>query len=135
MSKWPVPIELLSEEQVRITDELARAGALMANSEIHWEELQRNLRKALALATNLGSAYTRASEKVRRQLNQAIFEVILVEVDGSVIYARMAQPFAAFHDEEFRLWLAESATNPGPGAARGSNVDTLVEAKVPQFMT
>ena len=88
--KGAVPLEFLADEQTRITDELAQAGALMANSEIHWEELQRNLRKAFALATNFGSAYSRASEKIRRQLNQAIFEEILVEVDGSVIYARMA---------------------------------------------
>lgn len=51
-----------------------------------------------------------------------------MEVDGSVIYARMAQPFAAFHDEEFRLWLAESETNPGPEMVRGSNNRVLVEA-------
>jgi hypothetical protein len=123
-----VPLELLAEEQARITDELAKAGALMANSEIHWEELERNLHRALALASNLGSSYSRASEKVRRQMNQAIYEEILVEVDGSVIYARMAQPFAAFHDDEFRTWLAESAVNPGPLEAGGSNIAVLVEA-------
>lgn len=50
-----------------------------------------------------------------------------MEVDGSVIYARMAQPFAAFHDEEFRLWLAEGETNPGPKVVRGSNNGILVE--------
>ena len=122
-----VPLELLAEEQTRITDELAQAGALMANSEVHWEELERSLHRALALASNLGPTYTRASERVRRQMNQAIFEEILIEVDGKVIYARMAQPFAAFHDEEFRRWLAESATNPGPQEARGSNIATLVE--------
>ena len=114
-----VPLELLAEEQARITDELAKAGALMANSEIHWEELERNLHRALALASNLGSTYAKASKKVRRQMNQAIFEEILIEVDGSVVYARMAQPFAAFHDEEFRTWVASYGSEPrsfsGPG--------------------
>ena len=122
-----VPLDLLAEEQARITDELAKAGALMANSEIHWEELERNLHRALALASNMGSTYAKASEKVRRQINQAIFEQILVEVSGSVVYARMAQPFAAFHDEEFRTWLAENASNPGPHEVWGSNVAVLVE--------
>ena len=124
-----VPLELLTEEQTRITDELAKAGALMANSEIHWEELQRNLRQALALASHLGPTYSRASSKIRRQMNQAIFEEILIEVEGSVVYARMAQPFAAFHDEGFRTWLADDATNPGPQEARGSNIHTLVEVR------
>ena len=124
-----VPLDLLSEEQARITDELAKAGALMANSEIHWEELQKNLRRALVLASNLGTTYLKASPRVRRQMNQAIFEEILVEVDGSVVYARMMQPFAAFHDEEFRAWLDDNAMNPGPLDVRGSNFDTLVEVR------
>ncbi len=55
-------------------------------------------------------------------MSQAIFEEILVDVDGSVVYARMAQPFAAFHDEEFRTWLAESATNPGRQEVQVSNI-------------
>ena len=50
-----------------------------------------------------------------------------MEVDGSVVYARMVQPFAAFHDEEFRAWLDDNAMNPGPLDVRGSNFDTLVE--------
>ncbi|HVC24444.1 MAG TPA: hypothetical protein VND23_01690 [Acidimicrobiales bacterium] len=50
-----------------------------------------------------------ASSKVRGQMNRAIFEEILVEVDGSVIYARMTQPFAAFHLRD------EPRTSRGPG--------------------
>ena len=62
-------------------------------------------------------------------MNQAIFEEILIEVDGSVVYARMAQPFAAFHDEEFRTWVASYGSNPGPFQDRGSNIHQLVEVK------
>ncbi len=98
----------------------------MANSEVHWEELERNFHRALAPASHLGSTDAKAGEQIRRRMNQAIFEQILVEVGGSVVYARIAQPFAAFHDEEFRRWL-EGAQNPGPQVTRGSNVDTLVE--------
>jgi transposase-like protein len=123
------PVELLGEEQARITDELAKARALMPNAEIHWEQFERNLRHALALASNLGSTYAKANEKVRRQMNEAIFEEILVEVDGSVVYARMAQPFAAFHDEEFRTWGVNYGENSGPFQDRGSNTDTLVEVR------
>jgi hypothetical protein len=93
-----------------------------------WVPHPRQIRSP-ALASNLCSTYAKASPKVRRQMNQAIFEEILIEVDGSVIYARMAQPFAAFHDEEFRRWLADGATNPGPQEVRGSNEALLVEVK------
>ena len=100
----------------------------MADSGIHWEELEHYLHRALALASNLGSTYAKAGEQVCRQVNQAIFEEILIEVGGPVVKARMAQPFAAFHDGESRQWLAKGATNPGPQEARGPNIDVWVEA-------
>jgi hypothetical protein len=35
-------------------------------------------------------------------MSQAIFDEILVDVSGLGVQARMAQRFAAFHDEELR---------------------------------
>ena len=123
-----VPLDILKEEQSRIASELATAGALMTNSEIHWEELESNLEKALGFASKIGSLYERADSQVRRQMNLAIFEEVLVEVDGSVVYARMAQPFAAFQDQEFRSWLAGASKRNGKGATAGSNENLLVGA-------
>jgi hypothetical protein len=40
-----VPLDILKEEQERIKGELATAGALMTNSEIHWESLEANLER------------------------------------------------------------------------------------------
>ena len=123
-----VPIDLLQEEQNRISTELANAGALMANAEVHWEYLEKNLDRALAFASNLGDAYAMASPQVRRNLNQSMFEEIAIEVDGSIVHAPMQQPFAAFHDEGFRGWILDGAkTNPGPLLDRGSNEALLVE--------
>jgi hypothetical protein len=45
-----VPIDLLQEEQNRISTELADAEARMANAEVHWEYLEKNLDRALAFA-------------------------------------------------------------------------------------
>ena len=123
-----VPLELLAEEQARIKEDLAQAGALPTNSEIHWEEMEQNLKKALSLASNLGTTYANADSRVRRQMNQAIFEEIPMEVDGSVIYGRMSQPFGAFHDQEFIAWLEQGAQASGPPGVASSNNDTLVEA-------
>ena len=59
-----------------------------------------------------------------------MFEEIAIEVDGSIVHARMHQPFAAFHDEGFRGWIMDGAkTNPGPLLDRGSNEDILVEVR------
>ena len=125
-----VPIDLLQEEQNRISTELANAGALMANAEVHWEYLEKNLDRALAFASNLGDAYAMASPQVRRNLNQSMFEEIAIEVDGSIVNAPMQQPFAAFHDEGFRGWIMDGAkTNPSPLPDRGSNEALLVGAE------
>ena len=99
----------------------------MANAEVHWEYLEKNLDRALAFASNLGDAYAMASPQVRRNLNQSMFEEIAIEVDGSIVHAPMHQPFAAFHDEEFRGWIMDGAkTNPSPLPDRGSNEALLV---------
>ena len=87
-----VPIDLLQEEQNRISTELANAGALMANAEVHWEYLEKNLDRALAFASNLGDAYAMASPQVRRNLNQSMFEEIAIEVDGSIVHAPCSSP-------------------------------------------
>jgi len=50
-----------------------------------------------------------------RLRNSAMFEGILVEADGSVVDARMTQPFDSFYDEEFRL--PEGVGLGEPGAA------------------
>ena len=39
----------------------------------------------------------------------------------------MAQPFAAFRDEELRTWVASHGSNPGPFQDRGSDIHRLVE--------
>ena len=121
-----VPLDILKEEQERIKNELATAGALMTNSEIHWENLESNLEQALALASRVGAAYERASDQVRRQLNQAIFEKVLIDIDGQVAYARMKQPFAAFQDQDFRNWLESSGAKATDSVGRGLNEAILV---------
>jgi DNA invertase Pin-like site-specific DNA recombinase len=124
-----VPLDILKEEQERIKGELATAGALMTNSEIHWESLEANLDRALSLASRVGSTYEQADDQVRRQLNQAIFEQVLIEVDGSVAYARMKQPFAVFQDTEFRKWVQSAGRDSEPRRDGGSNETLLVGAE------
>ena len=54
------------------------------------------------LASRVGSTYEEAEVPVRRQPKQAIVDQVLIEVDGSVAYARMQHSFAALRDTEFR---------------------------------
>jgi len=123
------PLDLLKEEQERFKFELANAGASLANTEIHWEVLEANITKALSLITRLAEAYLAANPNIRRYFNQAILEGVFIDVDGSIAYARPAEPFKSFLDEEFLTRLTWELKNPGQTNGRISNKDTLVEVR------
>jgi hypothetical protein len=95
-----VPAELLKEEQDKITKQLADAGAALANVEVNWQTIERNVNMAIALAGRLQAAYDQAKPPVRRQLNQAVIERAMVDVDG-VVYARLTSAFDALLSEDF----------------------------------
>ena len=88
-----MPLDLLHEEQERLTKELANAGAALASTELHWETIEQNLHRALDLVTDPQEAYRQGDASARRALNQAFFEAIYVDEDR-VVYTRLAEPFA-----------------------------------------
>ena len=123
-----VPLDLLKERQDRITAELANAGAALANTEVHWETMEANLKAALGLATRFGEAYRKAKPTVRRHFNQAVFEWVKIDVDGEVTRVELAQPFKSLLDKDLPSRLAQEMKNPGYlKRSRGSNMDLLVE--------
>ncbi|MFZ0664666.1 MAG: recombinase family protein, partial [Acidimicrobiales bacterium] len=69
-----VPLELLKEEQNRITRQLAQAGAELVNTEIDWVNVERNVNAAVKLASQLSDIYLRADPTLRRRINQASWE-------------------------------------------------------------
>ncbi len=78
-----IPLDLLKSEQDRIADELAAAEALLAASQMTFDTIEANLSRCLAFLTNCYEAYLSAPQRVRRQMNQAVFERFLVDEDGS----------------------------------------------------
>lgn len=66
-----VPLELLKEEEDRITRQLAEAGAAPAATEVNWENIEANLSMALKLVSRFEDAYRDAAPTTRRRLNQA----------------------------------------------------------------
>jgi site-specific DNA recombinase len=125
-----VPVELLAEEQTRITAELANSGAALANIEIHWEALSKSLKTALGLIVAFGAAYRAAEPAVRRTTNQAVFEWIKVDVGGRITEVRLAQPFKLLLDEDLLSRLEEEIKNPTSSREGGSNLDLMVGAEV-----
>lgn len=69
-----VPLELLREEQNRITEALARAGGELANTEVDWGEIETNVKAAIALVSQLHDLYLNAGPEMRRRINQAAWE-------------------------------------------------------------
>ena len=122
-----VSLEDLKEEQERITRQLADAGAALAATEVHWENIETNLQAALGLALDFDGAYRRAKPSTKRRLNQRLFEELRLDV-GGVTYTRLADPFAHLLSEDLLDQLDAEMENLGTiSDGRGSNKNLLVE--------
>ena len=122
-----VPIDLLKEEQGRITAELANAGAALANTEIHWEALEANLKAALGLTAKFEKAYQVAKPVTRRLFNQAVLEWVKVDVYGQLAQVKLAEPFKTLLDEGLMTRLTEELKTPASQKSGGSTTVELVE--------
>ncbi len=93
-----IPVDLLGQEQDRISKALASITTELDATNEKWEVIERNLGLALDLATDTHAAYLSAPEHIRRLFNQAFFEKILVLPDendrvGVRLEAELAEPF------------------------------------------
>lgn len=93
-----IPVDLLGQEQDRISKALSGITTELDATNAKWETVERNLGLALDLATDCYAAYASAPAHVRRMFNQAFFERILVLRDdddrvGIALQAELAAPF------------------------------------------
>jgi hypothetical protein len=108
--------ELFDEEQARIKREREQAEGIVARLSLQFDDIERTLDLALTLVTDVSDGYRRAHPRVRRLLNQALFEGIDIseeDVDG----ARLAQPFANLLSRELFETVVVSEAPSGPSAA------------------
>lgn len=91
-----IGLDLLKEEQERLTTDLGKAQAGLAASQQHWEDIERGADAALALLANCQEAYRQAKPAVRKQFNQALFEAIFIDFDDGerLSGSQLAQPFS-----------------------------------------
>jgi site-specific DNA recombinase len=122
-----VPVDLLREEQTRITRALAQAGGELANSEVDWQAVQRRLTAALGLVSQLSDIYANSDEATRKRINQAAWAGFDVDDDG-VAGARLTDPMAALVAEDvLRALGAENADSEHLVDDQGSRLNDLVE--------
>lgn len=112
-----IPLDLLKTEQNRIGSELDTIEQRLSATELKFDAVEINLKKALDLVANLHGAYLAANHRTRRLMNQAIFERFLINDDEEVT-GTLASPFdllieASGRDE------ATTATKKPPGTPRG----------------
>jgi site-specific DNA recombinase len=87
-----IPLDLLRIEQERISRELEHVEERLAALELRFDVVEQNLKAALVFVANLDRAYEEAGSKLRRQMNQALFTLILISDDGEVT-AELRPPF------------------------------------------
>ncbi len=134
-----IPADLMKAEQTRITTEMEHAKRRLSALSAEFDTIEANLNVAIEFAKHCQQAYLSASTDVRRQLNQAIFEKILVHHNDEVT-SELAQPFKSLLGPEARAvatTTAEDVGKPGKnnknprttGVVEGLSVDYLVGAE------
>ena len=103
-----IPLDLLKSEQARIAAAATGAEARLAALNGNFTTAETNLTKALKLVQNCEGAYLSASDKLRRQFNQAFFKRILID-DTYTVTGELAEPFDTLLSEEIRLASARRA--------------------------
>lgn len=127
-----IGLDLLKEEQERITSSLAKSQAALSSCEQRWENIEAGLDAALALLANCQLAYQRAAPPIRRRLNQVFIKEIYVDINTreELRGSRLATPFAELLAEDLIVRTESETKNPGSHArGRGLNKDVLVELR------
>jgi hypothetical protein len=120
-TRGPVPIDLLCQEQDRLTTEANQAERHIEVAEASFADIEDTLGKALDLLADCQRAYLAAPGHLRRQWNQALFERLVV-YDDKIGEAEIAEPFATLADPELPKSLGgkavtASAVSSGAGSS------------------
>ncbi len=89
-----LPVELLKEEQDRISSQEESAQAELAATEADPGEWQEALKLAIRLAGSCHAAYLKARPKVRARFNQAVLQAVYIR-DRQVQRAEFTEVFDA----------------------------------------
>ena len=105
-----IPLDLLKSEQDRIAADLDAARHRIEATAQVFADIEESLDAALGLARNCASAYRSAAPHLRRQLNQALFERLLV--DDETVESDMAAPFGLLLGQDLAVDARSFATRP-----------------------
>jgi site-specific DNA recombinase len=107
-----IPLDLLKTEQDRISSQLQRIEEQLASTDIKYTQAERTLKRSLELTETLANAYREAPLSVRRLMNQALFERLIIDADEGVS-GTLNDPFA--------LLMEAAGKGDGTTAAASAN--------------
>ena len=120
-----IPLDLLREEQERISRDLAAAEQRLAETEFQAAAVRETLEQTFELALDCPTTYTKAPSPVRRQWNQVYFRQLCVR-DDEIEDVRLGDGIREFYELNRRV--AAEADNPDlPLHGPGSSEEALVE--------
>lgn len=96
-----VPLDMMKPEMDRLTRELHQAETTEATAKLSLSDLDRQLERALDVASHCARLYETAKPAVRRMFNQGFFKRLYVADDGSIEEAELQEPFVHLltHDQ------------------------------------
>lgn len=92
-----IPLDLMKTEQARIAHQLAGVERKLTRLASTMQQVATALNAAIGFLTDLRHTYSCATDTVKRQINQAMFEQILVDADD---------PATSEHQHLYRQILA-----------------------------
>jgi site-specific DNA recombinase len=116
-----IPMALLKKEQARIAVERAAAEKALADSQASREQVDDNLRRALALLDDAHGQYLGASRVVRRLMNQAIF-VQLWLVEDEIVGADFTPAYRRLLADDLAGEIAAEATREQTARSRTNDL-------------
>ena len=134
-----IPLDLMSREQERISSTLAKIASKFEGIDSRFDTVEKNLDRALELATDCATAYREAPESVRRMFNQVFFERVLVFPDddapeGVRVDSELREPFTVLLGADLRLATATATMGRKTKKTANQMVDGLASSEFPQVL-
>lgn len=95
-----IPTELLKSEQQLLTKEIEGLEFRLVRAQMKVANLELALRKTLEFLSDPQRIYLEAPPRLRRQLNQAVWDEIQIGSDDQSVQGLVAEPFATLTDPE-----------------------------------
>lgn len=135
-----LPLDLLASEQARLTTEIDAANRILSTTTAQSDAVTTGVRQCLDRLTDCQAAYAASPPRMRRQMNQAIFQRIEI-TDEYIVTTRYSEQYELLMDPRLRT-AAEACPSdiedlPGrlgnegtpTYAGRGSSYERLVDVE------